>query len=355
MNGRSELGFDPGIGSYRSGLQHDNQPTVAAGMADSRCGVKVRAAGMATRSSSILAGLADRMADWDITSCDQTQSMDLKVIPSPHPVLIVQYRAPLASTWQLGASGPRKLDYRQVVTAHQSGIVTIRPDGPIGAIVVHLKAESAVGLLGYEMRHFLDAQVSLGDVFGKSTVSLLQEQLCEARTSAERFAHMEQFLVTNLQRRKLERPVCRAAALLRQSPWLRVRDLAARLDISERHLLRRFRIMFGTTLKEFARVARVEKILSARARGAAWTEIAHKSGFADQAHMIHDFRAIVGVSPTQLLHPTATELGDEGYTVACGHFVRIEVPGLGSSPKPRDNHGSDLAGVRERRARRQTN
>jgi hypothetical protein len=143
---------------------------------------------MATDSSSILAGLAGRIADWDIASCDQGQSFTLKVVPSLHPVLIIQYRSPLASTWQLGGSGPRKLDYRRVAATHQSGVVTIRSGGPIGAIIVHLKPESAAGLLGDQMRYFLDAQVSLGDVFGTGPVSLLQEQLCEARTSAARFA-----------------------------------------------------------------------------------------------------------------------------------------------------------------------
>jgi AraC-like DNA-binding protein len=314
-----------------------NQSTVAAGMTDNRCGVRLETPGTTTNGSAVLASLVDRVADWDIVSCDQAQSLAVKVVPSLHPVLIVQYRAPLASTWQLGCSGPRKLDYIQVASIHQSGIVTIRPDGPIGAIFVHLKPESAARLLGNQMRTFLDAQVSLGDVFGTGPVSLLQEQLCEARTSAERFAYIAQFLVANLQQRELEPSMCRAAAFLRQNPCLRVRELAARLDISERHLLRRFRMMFGTTLKEFARIARVEKILLARARGASWTETAHKCGFADQSHMIRDFRAIVGVSPTQLEHPTATKLGDEGYTIVCGHFVRIEVPGLGSGKERQDN------------------
>jgi AraC-like DNA-binding protein len=334
MNGPFELGFDPNIDLRRSGLEHDNEPTVTARIANNHCGLKVGTLGMATNGSSMLAGLADRIADWDMASYDQAHSLALKVVPSLYPVLIAQYRPSLASTWQLGCSGPREVDYRQVVTTHQSGVITLRPDGPVGAIIVHLKPESAARLLGDQMRYFLDAQVSLGDVFGTGRVSLLHEQLCEARSSAERFAYMEQFLVANLQRRKLELPVHRAAAFLRQNPCLRVRDLAVRLDMSERHLLRRFRMMFGTTLKEFARMARLEKILSARARGAAWTEIAYKSGFADQAHMIHDFRAIVGVSPTQLEHPTT--LGNEGYTVACGHFVRIDVPGLGSGADRRE-------------------
>jgi hypothetical protein len=42
-----------------------------------------------SNGSSVLADLVDGIADWDIASCDQAQSLDLKVVPSLQPVLIV--------------------------------------------------------------------------------------------------------------------------------------------------------------------------------------------------------------------------------------------------------------------------
>ena len=67
------------------------------------------------------------------------------------------------------------------------------------------------------------------------------------------------------------------------------------------HLSRNFSEIFGMGPKQFARIARVEGVLFARARGATWAEIAHATGFTDQADMINDFTGIVGVSPGQLL------------------------------------------------------
>jgi AraC-like DNA-binding protein len=52
--------------------------------------------------------------------------------------------------------------------------------------------------------------------------------------------------------------------------------------------------------KQFARIARIDRVLSARTQGATWADIAYATGFADQAHMINDFTAIVGVSPAEL-------------------------------------------------------
>jgi methylphosphotriester-DNA--protein-cysteine methyltransferase len=52
--------------------------------------------------------------------------------------------------------------------------------------------------------------------------------------------------------------------------------------------------------KQFARIARIDTVLSARSHGAPWLDIACVSGFTDQAHMINDFTTIVGVSSAEL-------------------------------------------------------
>ena len=157
-------------------------------------------------------------------------------------------------------------------------------------------------LVGAPPRCFLDTPIGLDKLFGASQISLLVEKLAEARTSAERFSHRRTFLLSNLRPRQAQSVVSRAAALLRRDPCLRVRQLAARLDVSERHLCRDFSTMFGMGPKQFARIVRIEKVLSARAHGATWADIAYATQFTDQAHMINDFTALVGVSPAALGH-----------------------------------------------------
>jgi len=157
------------------------------------------------------------------------------------------------------------------------------------------------------MHYFLNARIGLDDLFGTSRVSLLEEMLAEARTSAERFACVESFLAANLRERRVEPVAYRAAALLRQRPHLGVGHLAARLDVSERHLQRTFQAMFGMSPKQFARIARIESAWSARGRGASWADVAHATGFTDQAHMINDFTKILGVPPAQLVRRRAAE------------------------------------------------
>jgi AraC-like DNA-binding protein len=78
---------------------------------------------------------------------------------------------------------------------------------------------------------------------------------------------------------------------------LRITQLASDLNMSQRHFLRGFKTAYGIGPKHFARLLRIEQEVEARLRGAGWTEIAHDSGFSDEAHLSHDFNAVMGMAP----------------------------------------------------------
>jgi AraC-like DNA-binding protein len=243
--------------------------------------------------SSALAGVVDRMGDWDIPCSDHAWALSIKAIPHSAS----QYRGSMVFARQFGPHRLRLPDNRHFATKLQTGVIIARTRGPVGMIVVRLKSETAAHVLGESIRHFLDTQVRLEDLFGAGQVSQLEQMLSEAKTSAERFACVETFLLANLRPSCGESVACRAAALLRRHPRLRISGVAARLDISERHLSRNFGAFFGMSAKQFARIARIERALLVRARGATWADSAHATGFADQAHLINDFTKLVGVSP----------------------------------------------------------
>jgi AraC-like DNA-binding protein len=269
-------------------------------------------AGPEAVTSAVLADYVAGMSDWDIACPDQAQGLTLEIIPNSAPLILIHYRATSTLTRQFGSRGFSQRDCRHVVTKFQTGVVVGRSRGPLGLICVCLRPEGAAGLLGEHMQGFLDAEIGLDAVFGATAVSLLEEKLAEATTSAERLSWVERFLAANLRPQALESVACRAAGLLGQNPHLRVGHLAARLDVSERHLSRSFQAMFGMAPKQFARIARIESVWSARGRGASWADIAYATGFADQSHMVNDFTEIVGVPPAQLVSFPAAEIARRG-------------------------------------------
>jgi AraC-like DNA-binding protein len=260
-------------------------------------------AGPVLGKSSLLPHLVEEMADWDIPYPDQARAISLKIIPGTSLVLVINYRTPPTLTRRFGSEAFRRPARHHSATKMHSGIVIVQPAEALGAIVVRLRAEAAAILIGDGMLDFLDAQIGLDDLFPAGEVSRLEEVLACARTSAERFAHVEKFLLANLHGHQAEPLTSRAAALLRRNPQLRVCQLAARFDISERQLLRKFYARFGMGPKQFARVARIERVMAVRSGGAAWAEVAYRLGFSDQAHMINEFTRIVGVSPAELVRP----------------------------------------------------
>jgi len=270
----------------------------------------------------LLAEIIEEIVDWDVPDGDVAQVLAPKALPSTAPCLMAQYRVPMRSDRHFGSSGYRHRRYEHVATTVGTGVVTLRPSGPLGVLFIRLKPEAAARLMGERMQDFVNEKIDLGHLFKAGELSLLEEMLMEAPDSSARFARIESFLLRNLRACRPDPVACRAAQCLRRNPALRVGRLAAQLNVCERHLSRSFRAMFGAGPKLFARVARIEKVLAMRQHGSAWADIAYACGFADQAHMINDFDAIVGEPPQQLFGRTA--LDREGNTTIGPDFFEHE-------------------------------
>jgi AraC-like DNA-binding protein len=244
--------------------------------------------------AAALADVVEAFMDWQVPKA-MTASLTARSLPCLAPQLCVHYRCTAWSDRRRSASF-----YRQVAVGIQTEVAAIRaPTGPVGVVVTRLRPEAAARLLGSSLQELTDSSIEMRDLFGAGPVSILEEQLAEARSSLERVKRLEAFLAPRLRENQLAPAMRRAVQMLRLDPRLNGRELAAQLDISERHLSRSFRSIFGISPKQFARIARISKLLRARWYGGAWTDIAHTTGFFDQAHMINDFKSMVGVTPTR--------------------------------------------------------
>lgn len=258
-------------------------------------------------SFPVLEKVVEEIGDWDFPDGDIARTLAIKVLPSTRPYFFIQYRESMRSSRKYRDADKPHGAYRNVITRVETGVSTVRPTGPLGVVYARLKPEAAAILLGERLQCFADAKIDLGGVFEPRKIDLLEEMVSEASSSFERIAAVAHFLSAQACRREPDPVACQAAALLRRNPALQVRRLAAKLDVSERHLLRRFQAVFGVSPKQFARCARLEKVLAARRDGSDWADIAYGCGFADQAHMISDFNAVLGVPPERALLPASLE------------------------------------------------
>lgn len=94
------------------------------------------------------------------------------------------------------------------------------------------------------------------------------------------------------------------AAMVRADGAVSVSDLAARAGLSGRQLERRFRDAVGLGPKRLARILRLHRVLEAvetSPRPATWAAVAAACHFADQSHLIRDFRHFTGETPPAFL------------------------------------------------------
>ncbi|WP_329531727.1 helix-turn-helix domain-containing protein [Streptomyces sp. NBC_01450] len=151
-----------------------------------------------------------------------------------------------------------------------------------------------LGVPAHELR---DLRVGLADLWPASEVRRLTARVAAAVDP-----------VTALEQVALDR----AAAVEPPDPLLREvvtaldagRSIAAtadRLGLSARQLHRRSLTAFGYGPKTLARVLRLQRALALARSGLPFAETATRSGFADQAHLAREMRALAGAPLGELL------------------------------------------------------
>jgi AraC-like DNA-binding protein len=166
---------------------------------------------------------------------------------------------------------------------------------------VRFRPGAAIELLGVAARELRDGSASAVDVWGAAGRTL-DARLAEARDAAGVIAAIEAELVSRVARsRSPDARVTRAVALLEANGGeLPIPAVAATVGVGERQLERLFDERVGYGPKAFARVARLQRATRAISRGWApsWARLALQCGYADQAHLVREFRALTGVTPS---------------------------------------------------------
>ena len=155
---------------------------------------------------------------------------------------------------------------------------------------IRLRPGRARAVLGVPAHELVDRAVRLTDLWGPAARSLLDEVPADPAVVLSRLA-----AALDARRGPADESVL-TAAMRELSASARLADTAARIGVSERHLRNLFARDVGVSPKHFARISRVRRVLSLAGRE-RWATVADEAGFFDQAHMISDFRSLMGVSP----------------------------------------------------------
>jgi AraC-like DNA-binding protein len=147
----------------------------------------------------------------------------------------------------------------------------------------------------------LDTHLRLDSLCGVSADEL-GERLA-ALPDASHGGRLIQTLLRQANPRPMTNPLCRRASahILDQEGSVKVSALAQALDTSTRSLERSFLADLGLSPKSFLRLVRLHKTaLALRTPNPDYAGLAQDCGFADQAHMVREFRELAGKTPTMV-------------------------------------------------------
>jgi AraC-like DNA-binding protein len=168
------------------------------------------------------------------------------------------------------------------------------------AVEVRFKPGWATPLLGVPSNELADRFVSLEAVWGPDGREL-ETELAAAQGMPEILRRIERAFASRARHvfEPASAPLARRAARLMEGEDIRVESLASRLGVTSRHLRRAFAENIGISPKDFARSARLQRALRLvdTTLGPDWVQIASSAGYYDQAHLIADFRDLIGLTP----------------------------------------------------------
>jgi AraC-like DNA-binding protein len=163
---------------------------------------------------------------------------------------------------------------------------------PVGSRCLALRFAAGTGpqVIGVPADELTDRQVPLADLWPVAVV----RRLAEISSVAE------------LERAALSRWQPPDPVMVEVARWARagqsVDAIAEMCGLSARHLQRRVRTAFGYGPKTLVRILRLQRAVGLARRGTRFADVSATAGYADQAHLARDVKALAGVPLGTLVH-----------------------------------------------------
>jgi AraC-like DNA-binding protein len=205
------------------------------------------------------------------------------VLPDGHPEWVVHLGEPFAGQGSCLTIG------------QMTGPVPLCATGPLRVFGIRFRPEGAFAFTGFDQ-------------------SALTNRVCDGSAIAPRWrecagngdpVRVTDEMLRGLLRHGADRRVSTAVDLL-MTGWP-VDAAAYQCNWSSRQLERVIVTRVGLPPKLLARLGRFQRALRLRGQRLDWAAVAAAAGFADQSHLVRDFRQFAGSAPGSLERPALTE------------------------------------------------
>lgn len=221
-------------------------------------------------------------------------------LPSPYLTLIFTLDEPLVVA---AHPDPRQHPgrYASLLGGLHLTPALITHDGRQSGVQIAVRPLGCRALFGLPAAELAHVDVAAPAVLGDRAVAEVRDRLRSATGWPARFAVLDEMLRRHLNPDAAVRPEVAYACERLLGGDVPVAAVAEEVGWSGRHLTGRFRAEVGLRPKEAARVARFDRARRALRPATRLADIAAGHGYADQSHLVRDFRAFAGCTPSEWL------------------------------------------------------
>lgn len=270
------------------------------------------------RPTDALRGLVDHYDGYAFADTPVTIHRGL---PSRHLTVVLTLDSPLQmATMPDPQQQPASFD--ALIGGLHARPAHIRMGGPHAGIQLAVTPAGVRALFGHPAGELRSSVIDLAALIGPHAERIV-DQLRTARNWGSRFALLDRVLTRRLgaaPRPARPEVVWAWDRLVRRGGREAVSSIAGEVGWSRRHLSAQFDAELGLTPKVAGRVLRFEHSVTylKAAPAQRLAEVAHASGYADQAHMAREWRELAGCPPSVWLREEFpfVQAGDPTYAGA---------------------------------------
>jgi AraC-like DNA-binding protein len=234
----------------------------------------------------------------------ETDHSKEKLLPDASMELIIDLSDGPKKLYDNRDLGRYSLRNRCWVSGMQRQFIVLGVEQGSSMMGAHFQTGGAAPFFGFPLSELSGNVVEL-DLIWKREILALREQLLETPSPEGKFDVLEAYLIAKAQSRlEPDLTVSTALQTLRSWPMLSLRELGLRLGMSHKQMLARFDCRVGMTPKVTSRIFRFQKALTAANAAMTtpdWSDLAVDCGYYDQAHLIHEFQQLAGLTPSEYL------------------------------------------------------
>jgi AraC-like DNA-binding protein len=247
-----------------------------------------------------LGGLVTRIVGYRETQPGHFRQVEAASLDIP---LVVSFGEPFAiGLGQAPESGDR---YGSFTAGLFAGPVTIDSFGASNCLQINFTPSGARRFFRLPMTELTGRMVTLDEVLGAEGTAL-RDKLGNAPDWQRRFDIAEAFVLRKLAGAEQPSPEVGWAyeKIAASGGRAKVASVAQNIGWSRKHLARRFTAEIGLGPKTVSRIVRLNRAIAAARDGdGGWAGIAADCGYADQAHLVREFRELAGASPREWAAP----------------------------------------------------